>query len=93
MSPTWYGNGFPVLTLRHGVDHLAQTDRSVDVIRLDEENTLKSLRNKLQNFVSAYYADSGFPILRQDSGGMKMVGYIGVSELEHALGQSFPRAE
>jgi hypothetical protein len=29
--------------------------------------------------------DKGFPILRQDDGGMRMVGYIGANELEHAL--------
>ncbi|TDL24300.1 hypothetical protein BD410DRAFT_116394 [Rickenella mellea] len=61
------------------------TDRDVDIIRVDEENTIKSLRMKLQNFVSAYYADSGFPIVRREAGGMKMIGYIGLNELEHAL--------
>jgi chloride channel 3/4/5 len=32
--------------------------------------------------------DSGFPILRKDvndDGGMRLVGYIGANELEHAL--------
>ena len=29
--------------------------------------------------------DGGFPILRQDEGGLRMLGYIGANELEHAL--------
>ena len=29
--------------------------------------------------------DGGFPILRQEEGGSRMVGYIGANELEHAL--------
>jgi chloride channel 3/4/5 len=59
----------------------------MDVIRLDQTNTVKSLRDKLLNCVASGYIDSGFPILRTDTGGLKMVGYIGVNELEHALGR------
>ena len=29
--------------------------------------------------------DGGFPILRQEDGGLRMLGYIGANELEHAL--------
>ena len=32
------------------------------------------------------YADGGFPIVRPDFQGMRVAGYIGFSELEHALG-------
>ncbi|KAI0633238.1 chloride channel [Trametes polyzona] len=61
------------------------TDRDVDVIRVDRENTVKSLRDQLQELVDSGNSDSGFPILRPDDEGMRMVGYIGANELEHAL--------
>ncbi|KAH9944710.1 chloride channel [Amylocystis lapponica] len=61
------------------------TDRDVDVIRVDHENTVKSLRDQLQSLITAGNSDSGFPILRGDEDGSRMVGYIGASELEHAL--------
>jgi len=61
-----------------------QTDRDIDTIRLDEENTVKSLRDQLMNLVSVE-EDGGFPILREDDGGLRMLGYIGANELEHAL--------
>ncbi|KAI0645812.1 chloride channel [Trametes meyenii] len=61
------------------------TDRDVDVVRVDRENTVKSLRDQLQELVEAGNSDSGFPILRPDGEGMRMVGYIGANELEHAL--------
>lgn len=50
---------------------------------------MESLRDQLQALVNAGHDDGGFPILRpNDSGRLRMVGYIGASELEHALGQS-----
>ncbi|KAH9858448.1 chloride channel [Lenzites betulinus] len=61
------------------------TDRDVDVIRVDRENTVKSLRDQLQFLVESGNSDSGFPILRPDEEGTRMVGYIGANELEHAL--------
>ena len=48
---------------------------------------MKELRDKLQRVVSVGYADSGFPILKQEHLGLKVVGYIGTNELEHALGE------
>ena len=72
----------PTIALQLGL----QTDRHVGVIHLEEENTVKSLRDKLQDSLSSGYADSGFPILRRDVLGMRVAGYIGVNELEHALG-------
>ncbi|KAF9529368.1 clc channel [Crepidotus variabilis] len=61
--------------------------RDVDVIRLDRKNTAKSLKAQLVNLTSSGIDDIGFPILRRDinDDGMRMVGYIGVNELEHAL--------
>ena len=50
---------------------------------------MHSLGEKLLTLVSSGADDSGFPILRKDpsdpDGGMRMVGYIGAGELEHAL--------
>ena len=50
-------------------------------------NTVKSLRTLLLRHSSV---DDGFPILRRDINdeGMRMVGYIGINELEHALSLS-----
>ncbi|KAF8556363.1 hypothetical protein OG21DRAFT_1437153 [Imleria badia] len=63
------------------------TDRGVDVIQIDAHNTVESLRDQLQALLNAGHDDSGFPILRSDkySGKLRMAGYIGASELEHAL--------
>lgn len=54
---------------------------------MDRVNTVKSLRDLLLQHSSV---DDGFPILRRDVNdeGMRMVGYIGVNELEHALSLS-----
>ncbi|KIM69743.1 hypothetical protein SCLCIDRAFT_19531 [Scleroderma citrinum Foug A] len=63
------------------------TDKDADTIRLNQPNTVKSLRDQLQSLLNAGHDDSGFPILRAngDHGGMRMAGYIGANELEHAL--------
>ncbi|KAG6333678.1 hypothetical protein ID866_5408 [Astraeus odoratus] len=62
------------------------TNRDAITIRLERLNTVKSLRDQLQSLLDAGHDDSGFPILRTNGvGGMRMVGYIGASELEHAL--------
>ena len=56
---------------------------------MDRINTVKSLRGLLLQH-SASSVDDGYPILRRDVNdeGMRMVGYIGVNELEHALSLS-----
>ncbi|EGN99742.1 hypothetical protein SERLA73DRAFT_88360 [Serpula lacrymans var. lacrymans S7.3] len=62
------------------------TDRDVDVIHLDRTNNVESLRDQLQNLLNDGHDDSGFPIVKQSvQDGMRMIGYIGASELEHAL--------
>jgi len=62
----------------------------VDTIKLDENNTVMSLRDKLNILSRSGNDDGGFPILKKDlnEDGFRMVGYIGASELEHALGES-----
>ena len=64
-----------------------QMQRDVDVIRLDRQNTAKSLRAQVSALLTSGADDSGFPILRRDENddGMRMVGYIGYNELDHAL--------
>jgi chloride channel 3/4/5 len=61
--------------------------RDAKVIRLDQENTVKSLRDQLFTLTASGNDDSGFPILRAENshGGYRMLGYIGANELEHAL--------
>ena len=57
----------------------------MEAIRVEESNTVKNLRDKLQALLNSENDDGGFPILRSDDGGCRLVGYIGASELEHAL--------
>ncbi|KAJ3790799.1 chloride channel [Lentinula aff. detonsa] len=63
--------------------------RDVDNIRLDQDNTVKTLRDKLQDFLQHDgNQDAGFPILRvdeHDEDSTRLVGVIGARELEHAL--------
>ncbi|KAH7926727.1 hypothetical protein BV22DRAFT_1032594 [Leucogyrophana mollusca] len=62
-------------------------DRDAIAIQLDRVNTVESLRDQLQALLNSGHDDCGFPILKQnrDGDGRRMVGYIGASELEHAL--------
>ena len=60
-------------------------------IRADEDNTVQNLSEKLIALVASGAHDSGFPILRRDDNdalGTRLVGYIGVGELEHGLSES-----
>jgi chloride channel 3/4/5 len=67
-------------------DHNLQMDRDVDVIHIERVNTARTLRDQLAKLVAAGFADTGFPILRGDEdGSSRMLGFIGGSELEHAL--------
>ncbi|KAI0786632.1 chloride channel [Abortiporus biennis] len=80
----------PYLDAKHehiwGHLHISDAmDREVDVIHVENNNTVKSLRDQLLNLINSGRDDSGFPILRSDDIGSKMVGYIGANELEHAL--------
>ncbi|KAF7288681.1 Chloride channel protein [Mycena chlorophos] len=63
------------------------TIRDGEVIRLDQPNTVRTLIVQLQNLLAGGNDDSGFPILRKDTDEdrLRMVGYIGANELEHAL--------
>ncbi|KAF6761215.1 voltage-gated chloride channel [Ephemerocybe angulata] len=61
--------------------------RDLMSIRVDDDNTVQSLSEKFLALVASGAHDSGFPILRKDGDelGLRMVGYIGANELEHAL--------
>ncbi|KAG6891476.1 hypothetical protein C0992_006207 [Termitomyces sp. T32_za158] len=71
------------------------TAHDAEVIRLDTMNTVTTLRDQLVALMQSGNDDSGFPILRPDSNddGMRMVGYIGANELEHALSLVADEAE
>ncbi|KDN52336.1 hypothetical protein K437DRAFT_289989 [Tilletiaria anomala UBC 951] len=62
-------------------------DTNVEVIRLDQDNTVSTLERKLARLALGLgYTDGGFPIVIPKAGGkLKMVGYIAAPELEHAL--------
>lgn len=62
-------------------------DRKVDVIRADRVNTVESLRNQLHRAVMSGDNDDGFPVVREDEDVLRLVGYMGLSELEHALSE------
>jgi chloride channel 3/4/5 len=64
-------------------------DREVEVIDVEQSNTVCTLRDQLAKLVTAGYADTGLPILRTDDNGRsRMLGFIGSNELEHALSTS-----
>lgn len=67
-----------------------QTGQDVDIIRVDQKNTVETLRDQLQKLLVSGHDDAGFPVLARakDDGGSRLVGYIGASELEHALSKS-----
>jgi chloride channel 3/4/5 len=67
--------------------HFFQIQSDVPFIRVDEKNTVSSLTTRLLSLTSSGNDDSGFPILQNDvnSNGLRMVGYIGSNELDHAL--------
>ncbi|KAH9485429.1 H(+)/Cl(-) exchange transporter 5 [Psilocybe cubensis] len=61
--------------------------RDADVIRVDKKNTVSSLKAQVMSLTSSGSDDGGFPLVRKDinDDGYRMVGYIGLNELEHAL--------
>lgn len=81
----WNSNSCP------NPSHWQKMLRDVDTIQFDENNTVSSLRHKLDALRKSGNDDEGFPILKKDftEDGSRMIGYIGASELEHALSKSF----
>lgn len=72
---------------RHLIEVLnPQMDRDVEIIHVEDPNTVRTLRDQLARLAAAGYTDTVFPILRSDErGGSRMLGFIGGNELEHAL--------
>lgn len=61
-------------------------DTSIELIWLEKDNTVASLRQKVARLALGQgYTDGGFPIVVREEEGLKMVGYIAAGELEHAL--------
>ena len=56
---------------------------------------MELLRDQLERAVSSGETDGGFPVVREEHDQLKLVGYIGVNELEHALSaiRFFPSPE
>lgn len=66
-----------------------QIDREAEVIYADRLNSVELLRDQLERAVSSGETDGGFPVVREEDGHLKLVGYIGLNELEHALSENF----
>lgn len=63
-------------------------NREVEVIYADRLNSVDLLRDQLERAVSSGETDGGFPVVREEQGRLRLVGYIGVNELEHALSRA-----
>ncbi|ORX84354.1 hypothetical protein K493DRAFT_239296 [Basidiobolus meristosporus CBS 931.73] len=78
-------NGHPYLDSKTEYIHLGHTsditEYDLQVIEINEPNTVKELRKKLSIMCNRGYADGGFPVLN----GHLLIGYIACNELEHAL--------
>jgi chloride channel 3/4/5 len=71
------------------------TDRHVAFLRADHVHTVRSLTGRLLEMARGGLGDTGFPVLVRDTGGkeperkqkgpLRVVGYLGINELEHAL--------
>lgn len=57
-------------------------DTVAPVISLSIENTAETLQDKLDKYQGSI---TGFPIISEDNGGLRMKGYLGYDELERAL--------
>ncbi|ORX98886.1 Clc chloride channel, partial [Basidiobolus meristosporus CBS 931.73] len=78
-------NGHPYLDSKTEYIHLGQTnditEHDLQVIDVNESNTVSDLRKKLAKMANHGYPDGGFPVLN----GQLLIGYIACNELEHAL--------
>jgi chloride channel 3/4/5 len=68
-------------------------DRDVPTLRVDKPHTVRSLTGKLLELARLGLADTGFPLLVKEPimedgrqfGCFRVVGFLGMNELEHAL--------
>lgn len=73
-------------------------DRDVPILRADKLNTVRSLMELVLQVMSHGLVDTGFPVLVKETipeeegrtpFAMRVVGFLGLHELEHALCTSF----
>nr|XP_018261404.1 voltage-gated chloride channel [Kwoniella dejecticola CBS 10117]OBR83562.1 voltage-gated chloride channel [Kwoniella dejecticola CBS 10117] len=62
-------------------------DKTVPILRADKPHTVRSLTGKLLELVRLGMADTGFPILVKEKSCLRVVGFLGMNELEHALSE------
>ncbi|EIM22382.1 hypothetical protein WALSEDRAFT_32065 [Wallemia mellicola CBS 633.66] len=83
-------NKLPFLDAKHeyrfGKDSVLDVaTKKIPVIRIDQEHSVCTLLDKLDSLVMRGLSDSGFPLIIDDEGIIRLVGYIAANELEHAL--------
>ncbi|TIB66930.1 hypothetical protein E3P77_01929 [Wallemia ichthyophaga] len=83
-------NRLPYLDAKHeykfGKDSVTDVaTKKIPVIRIDVEHSVCTLLDKLDTLVLKGLSDSGFPLIIEDEGVVRLVGYIAANELEHAL--------
>nr|XP_019011401.1 voltage-gated chloride channel [Kwoniella pini CBS 10737]OCF50182.1 voltage-gated chloride channel [Kwoniella pini CBS 10737] len=62
-------------------------DKSVPILRADKQHTVRSLTGKLLESVRLGMTDTGFPILVKERSCLRVIGFLGMNELEHALSE------
>ena len=95
---TYSLNQLPYLDSKHeylwGGRRAAEiAQRDIPTIRADKAHTVRSLTGKLLELVRIGMADSGFPVVVKETvdaegrtfSAMRVVGFLGMNELEHAL--------
>jgi chloride channel 3/4/5 len=94
-------NQLPFLDSKHeylwgGRTALEVADKEIPIIRADKPHTVRTLTGKLLELARKGMIDGGFPVLTKEIvehdgrsfAAMRIVGFLGMNELEHALGES-----
>ncbi|KAK9717300.1 hypothetical protein K7432_006318 [Basidiobolus ranarum] len=78
-------NGHPYLDSKKEYIHLGRTgeitEYHLDIISVNEPNTISMLKKKIKRMKNSEYSDGGFPIL--DHG--YLIGYVACNELEYVI--------
>jgi chloride channel 3/4/5 len=88
-------NQLPYLDSKHeyiwgGRRVLEVADSESPHLRADKSHSVRSLTGKLLELARLGLADTGFPVLVKEGSGhgkLRVVGFLGMNELEHALGE------
>ncbi len=92
-------NQLPFLDQKHeylwgGRQASEVVQRDIPILRAEKSHTVRSLTGKLLELARNGLADTGFPVLVKETVpdgdgrqafGMRVVGFLGMKELEHAL--------